>query len=257
MKKIIISTILSSLFIISLGGNVVLADNLTNYNDILAQENQSQYNFEDTPYEIIDKMKNDLNSDKIKNGLNENSRALSSLMASALDSVGFNHSANLLNYSMLALREDPYRFQSTSSISNEIWTYSTDFRTVVTNFLNEARANKSYEYFKSTTMAFKMPNASKAQILSNTGLKKRTDFFGALHNVTIHLGIVKQGVQWDMLVMIEDTYDFKQEQYNGLVNIVNNIAYYDQERGKIKPYKVLITANKPRLIAPPFNVPIW
>lgn len=232
-------------------------------NEILIQEEQSNYNFEDTPEEIIDQMKSDLNLSKLNGEFSPSSRLggvtidYTSLMAISLYDMGFKNAGDLLNYSMLTLREEPYRFQSTSLLSGDIWTYSTDFRNVVTNFLNEARANKSYQYFKSTNMAFSMPNASKAQILGDTALKKRTDLFGALHGVTIHLGIVKQGIQWDMMVMIEDTYDFKKEQYDGLVSIVNNMAYNEQERGKIKPYKVLITANKPYLVSPPFNVPAW
>lgn len=258
MKKKIISLILSALFVTSLRGSIVLADELSINSEVKSQYEQVDYDFKDTPQEVIDEMKKSLEISKLGGEpylLNE--RSLSSMMATALDTAGFTHSANLLNYSMLSLREEPYRFSSTSILSSDIWTYSTDFKTVVMNFLNEAKSKKSYSYFKTTTMNFAMPNASKAQILADTGLKKRTDLFGALHAVTINLGIVKTGVQWDMLVMIEDIYDFKQEQYNGLVNIVNNIAYYDQERGNIKPYNILITANKPYLVAPPFNVGVW
>lgn len=106
-------------------------------------------------------------------------------------------------------------------------------------------------------MNFAMPNASKVEILANTNLKKQTDLFGALHSVKINLGVVKTGVMWDVLILIEDTYDFKEEEYNGLVNVVNNIANYEQERGRVRPYKLFITADKPRLTTLPFGVPLW
>lgn len=214
-------------------------------------------NFRETPQEIVNKMKNDLLESKNSTINEEATRALSSLMAIALNKAGFNNSADLLNYSMLPLRDEPREFNSQSNISNDIWLYSPDFERVATNFLWTARANNSYEYFASTTMNFTMPNANKAQILANTQLKKQTDLFGALHAVNIHLGIVKTGLQWDMLILIEDTYDFKSEQYNSLVNIVNDIAHHDQELGNIKPYLFYITADRPYLNRPPFGVPAW
>lgn len=258
MKKKIISLMLSALFVTSLSGSVVFADEVSINSEVRSEYGEVNYDFKDTPQEVIDEMKKNLEVSKLGvESYSVNERSLSSMMAKALDTAGFNHSANLLNYSMLSLREEPYRFTRTSILSSDIWTYSPEFKKVVVSFLNEAKSKKSYSYFKTTTMNFEMPSASKVQILADTGLKKRTDLFGALHTVTINLGIVKNGIQWDMLVMMQDKYDFEEAQYNGLVNVVTNIAYHDQERGNIKPYNILITADKPYLTTPPFNVGAW
>lgn len=63
-----------------------------------------------------------------------------------------------------------------------------------------------------------------------------------MHAVTINFGYVKDS-STQLLVLIEDTYDFKREQYDSLTNLVNNMAYYDQLQGKINPYDIEIYAD--------------
>lgn len=135
--------------------------------------------------------------------------------------------------------------------------YSPDFRAALVSFLNEARANKATDYFKTTSFAFRMPSESKASILANTSLKKRTDLFGTLHYVQANFDVSKYNGKYSIAVILEDTYDFAKSNYNSLTNIVNDIAYYEQELGKIKPYKIRIFAGRGNLLTPPFNVPIW
>ncbi|MFQ9823290.1 MAG: hypothetical protein ACLRXI_08295 [Clostridia bacterium] len=227
------------------------------------EEQSNEIKFYDTPQETIDKMnKNFEESKKENNYLEENNYfqsriSFSSKMAKVLYEAGFTHSGEMLNYSMLKVREEPLEYYADSLMSVDIWTYSPEFRTVVTSFLQEARSKKSYSYYKTTSMTFKETGASKIDILNNRALKKRTDLFGSLHRVNINLGVVKNGVKWNILVLIEDKYDFGKEEYEGLVDLVNNIAYYEQELGEIIPYKVQIFADKPNLITLPFNVPIW
>lgn len=261
MKKSILLGILVLGFALYTTGQAVFAVEYKSSEDTTTKsEYIGGYEFHKTPQETIAKMKSNLNSNKNSmkvNSITGQDVPISSLIAKAFDVAGFNNTANLLNYSMLPLRVEPKEFDYTSNFSSDIWTYSPEFRNVVGAFLNGARSKGSYEYFSTTTMNFNMPSESKAQILSNINLKKRADLFGALHAVTINLGIVKTGFQWDMLVLIEDVYDFKLEQYNSLLNIVNNIAYYDQERGNVRPYNLYIYADRPYLSSPPLGVPAW
>ncbi|MDY6227157.1 MAG: hypothetical protein SPH93_05725 [Clostridium sp.] len=219
--------------------------------------NLSTYEFSETPNEIIDMMKNSLGTDESFNkSVNSDSiviedRSISSMMADALKVAGFEHSSSLLVHSIIPMREEPKIISSDSSLSNDIWTYSPDFRNVVTNFLYEARNNTKYEYFRTTTMKFNMPENGKWNFI------KEADLFGALHEVKINLGVVKHGIQWDVLVMIQDRYDFADAQYDSLVGVVNNLAKFEQDRNRIVPYDLFITANKGNLITLPFNVPLW
>lgn len=219
----------------------------------------NEYIFSDIPQETINEMKKSLEQNTLTFQQLQAPRSITgtSLMASAFNAAGFNHVAEALDYSMLSLRQEPKIYAPTSSLVNDMWLYSPDFSKAVTEFLFQARAAGSYEYFKSTTMNFTMPNASKASILANTQLKKQTDLFGTLHAVKINLGVVKNGVSWTVLVHINDTFDFKKENYNGLVNLVNNIANYEQELGKVKPYNIMIYGNRSNLVRLPFNVPSW
>lgn len=182
-------------------------------------------------------------------------------MATAFDVAGFNNVASFLNYSMLSMREEPRVELSGSSISADIWSYSPDFERVVKQFLLNARATGENDYFSTVNMNFTMPDASKAQILGSTQLKKQTDLFGTLHGVTLNLGISKvhklDGDIWHMQVIVRDRFDFKREDYNGLVNIVNNITYHKQELGKVKPYDIIIYASRSNLLRPPFGVQPW
>lgn len=202
--------------------------------------------FTQTSPEIIEKMKDhslntrDINTKGIDTIVAQSSIAISDVTAKALDLAGFKHSAYFLNYAMLPLREEPLMFGEFDTISQDIWNYSNDFEAAVKGFLFNAHGKN--EYFATTTMSFKMPSNSKAQILVNTTLKKRTDLFGALHAVTINFGYVKDS-STQLLVLIEDTYDFKREQYDSLTNLVNNMAYYDQLQGKINPYDIEIYAD--------------
>lgn len=88
---------------------------------------------------------------------NESRITLSSGMAKVLSIAGFDHSAYLLDYSMLPLREEPKEIYADSVMASHIWTYSPDFENVVRAFLNEAKSKGSYQYFKTTSMIFQMP----------------------------------------------------------------------------------------------------
>lgn len=256
----IISTILSATIISTLSGSVVFASENNTRKNISIDQNY--YEFKDVPQEIIDQMKKRSNTDIANTQFATESMttmatpALSSGMAKVLNGVGLNHSARLLNYSMLSMREEPYIIYGSDTFISDMWTYSTDLKKVVTSFLNEAKSKKSYEYFKTTTMSFNVP-ANKSQFLVNTGIRKNLDFFGALHSVNIYLGVVKSGLTWDMLVMIQDRYDFKKEEYNGLVDVVNNIAHHEQELGKIRPYDLYIYADRSNLRGLPYSFPTW
>lgn len=220
-------------------------------------ENEKRYTFTELDQESIRKMKEEFYSEQPDENLKALLRSMSSQMASVLDKAGFNHAAEFLNYSLLPMREEPKVYGSGSVISGDIWTYSTEFQTVIKQFLNRAKSLGSYEYFATTSMEFAMPSASKIDILTNTSLKKWTDLFGALKKVDVNLGLVKTNGAWDIIVQIQDVYDFANEQYNGLVDLVNNIAYYEQERGKVNPYKIIINASQARLYTLPFGVGNW
>lgn len=218
--------------------------------------------FYDTSPEIIELMKKRIENGEVANPtntttFNESRITLSSGMAKALDAVGFKHSAYFLNYSMQPLREEPKEIYADSLMVSEIWTYSPDFENVVRAFLNEAKSKGVYEYFKTTSMIFQMPTEGKLEILNNDRLKIRTDLFGSLKTVKINLGVVKNKGAWTIDVIIEDRYDFKDEDYGKLVNIVNNIAHFEQELGKVKPYDIYVFAGRANLLRLPFGVTSW
>lgn len=220
---------------------------------------ETNLSFEETNPEIIDKMKANLElqlSNGRPNSSIKNEKSWSSLIASALDAVGFKSAAHLLNYSMKPFRPEPLVIEwGYGTFVNDMWDYSPDFKNAVVSFLNSARGRK--EYFKTTSIKFKKPNASNSAILGSKSLKRQTDLFGAFHEVRLNLGVVKSGSKWHVLALVEDRYDFKPEQYNGLVNLVNNIVHHEQELGKVKPYDVMVYADRPNLLTLPYGVKPW
>lgn len=259
MLKRKIAILLSSLTMfsfLSIDTNVYATGNV---NEQKVSYNSEKYEFHETPAETINKMKTNFKENTLNNNKKDSNseRALTSLMAKALDTLGFDNTASALDYSMLAMREEPRMYFSDSKMVNDIWSYSPDFRDAVTNFLWEARSKGAYEYFKTTSINFTLPS-NKVEILTNTALKRQTDLFGTLHAVKLNLGIVKSGINhWDMLVLIEDRFDFEKEKYDTFVDLANNIAYYEQELGKVKPYDILIYGDRGNLSSPPFGVPAW
>jgi hypothetical protein len=215
----------------------------------------SKFNFRETEPSIIAKMKNHQTQNVSKSIYS--TQAYSNTTANLLSLAGLTDSAYLLNYSMLPLREEPLELVESSSLSTHIWGYSPDFMASIIGIINQARAAHSYEYYKTTTLAFNMPTENKATILANQSLKRRADLFGALHLVTLNVGIVKSGLTWQVMVLMEDTYNFAPSQYTGITSIVNNLALYDQINGKIKPYYLMIWGNRNYTASLPFGCSTW
>lgn len=260
MKNKLISMLTIAITTTLLSSNVYAINNTVNSQSLIGSNSIiNEYEFIETRPEIIEEMKNNAKKYEFEKTaeIPFGSRSLSSKMALAFDVAGFNHVAEALDYSMLKMREEPKLYEYTSSLSNDIWMYSPDFRNVMVNFLNEAKSKNSYEYFKTTSINFNKPNASTSDILFDKNLKKQTDLFGTLHAVTINLGVVKTGLTWQILVIIEDLYDFKKEDYQGMLQLVNNIAYHEQELGLVIPYRIQIFADRPNSKTLPFGVTPW
>lgn len=224
---------------------------------------QSEYDFQDVNPEVVKKMKENFAKEKKEGKLSPKTQvmslAYSDITAQALAFAGFNDSAYLLQYSMLTSRVEPLEIEAFDSLPVKMWNYSPEFKNIITSFLYEARSNRSYEYFKETSISFNMPYAAdKRDLLTRTDLRSRTDLFGSIHAAKIYLGVVKSGISWDIIVMLEDRYDFLESQHYGLADIVNNMAYYDQVAGKVRPYDLYIYAD--RVYSGgilPFGVPTW
>ncbi|WP_061997110.1 hypothetical protein [Clostridium sp. ATCC 25772] len=273
-KKILLSLMLSSMLTIvnimpaiAAENNVTTIDNemsLTtvehnaNFNNEEFQQSNNQdevkYEFEELDEQTITKMKEDLKAENGRRAIEEYSERLSfsSTMATLLNAAGFPHSAEALDYSMLSIREEPKIYGSGSSLSSDIWSYSIDFESAVRAFLYQARSSGSYEYFAKTSLSFSQPSVD-----FSTPTMKRMDLFGTLHSVDAYLGVVKEGGLWYLVIQLEDVYDFKHEQAYSFVNYVNNIVNYEQELGLVKPYKIIVYANKSGLFTLPFGVPNW
>lgn len=231
----------------------------TNFEENISNQ-KNDLIFENTNPEIINTMKSNLELQLKNNQTNTNSnietKSWSSLIASGLDIAGFKSSAHLLNYSMKPLRPEPLIIEwGYGTFVSDMWNYSPDFENAVVRFLNNARGKN--EYFSTVNINFTMPNASKPTILANTALKRQTDLFGAFHGVRLNLGVVKDGSKWHVLALVEDRYDFEKAQYNGLVDLVNNIVNHEQELGKVKPYDVMVYADRPNLSTLPYGVRPW
>lgn len=259
-KTIVVLTIMLCTALLS--NDVYADDKIVEEEVVVSVEStskDSEYEFVETPQEIIDEMKKNLEGYQAEEKISylQNKASYTSGMARAFDITGFNHIADALDYSMLPMREEPRIFTRTSFLSQDIWKYSPDFEKVVVEFLMEARLNNSYEYFKTTNMEFQMPSDSEAKILADKALKKQTDIFAVFHGVTINLGVINDGFRWHVLVLIDDTFDFKYEEYKGMLGLVNNIAYYEQELGIVNPYKIMLNADNPNLIGLPFGVLEW
>lgn len=262
MRRIkILSAILIGCTILSTA-NVEASELIVSNNSNITKNVESDIKFFETSPEIIELMKKRIENGEVASitnttTFNESRITLSSGMAKVLSDAGFDHSAYLLDYSMWPLRKEPKEIYADSVMASHIWTYSPDFENVVRAFLNEAKSKGSYQYFKTTSMIFQMPTEGKLEILGNEKLKIRTDLFGALKKVKINLGVVKNKGAWTIDVIIEDTYDFSNEKYTGFVDLVNNIAYYEQELGKIKPYDIYIYAGRANMLRLPFGVSSW
>lgn len=243
--------------------SIVMVANMCTVKNVHAQsitkqtENKStsKVDFRKTEPSIIAKMKNHPTQNVSKSLYS--SQSYSNTTANLLSLAGFTDSAYLLNYSMLPLREEPLELYETSNISKHIWDYSPDFKSKVITIINQARSANSHEYFRTTSLNFNMPTESKLKILANQTLKRRTDLFGSLHGVTLNIGIVRSGLTWEVLIMIEDRYNFKLEEYNSLTNLVNNLAVYDQISGAIKPYNIIVWGNRNYKLALPFGCITW
>lgn len=251
MKKSKLSILLAALLF---SANVFHPASALQENEAYEHVSFNDYIFVDTPEETINQMKMNIELSNLKSKTTRLS--LTSLMAKAFDASGFNNVAEALDYSMLEYRPDRKIYGNDSLLVNDIWSYSPDFRDVMQAFLYEARRANSYEYFKSTSMNFNMPDIN-LDILNDTQLRKQTDIFGTLHAVNINLGVIKENGKWHILVNVMDTFDFAKEDYNKLVNVVNNIAYYEQELGKVKPYYITIYGDRPNLYKLPFGMPTW
>lgn len=253
IKKILSTLFLSTIFLTPMVHNASAAE-LSVPEDL-----NIKYEFVNTDETTVNKMIYNLHKSKKQNrDISLNSLPpLSSVVAKSLDVVGFNHSAYLLNYSMLPMRVEPLEIEGNQPLPNDIWQYSPEFKSAVTQFLLSARSANATEYFRTTTLNFEASPQSAPEVLANTALRKRTDIFGALHSVRLNLGVVKSGLNWHVLVLIEDRYDFVKQDWNGFTSIVNNIANNDQELGNIKPYDIFIYGDRYDLTRLPFGVPIW
>lgn len=261
------------------GSNNIVQAKQNNINTINREETETNFSiknkvtFTDLSPKEMEKMSANLehlkNSDnKLSNNIAIQPQALSlsSGMANLLNTAGFKESGYLLDYSMKPLREEPLELYNQNDpaikFTNDFWNNSPQFKNAVIQFLSEANAAHSYQYFKSTTISFDKPSASNVSILANSTLKAQTDLFGSLHLARLNLGVVKEGGigqmgNWHVLVDVEDRYDFEQQAYDTFTGLVNNIAYYDQERGNIRPYDLYIDSSKTFFNSLPYYYPIW